>query len=239
MTSTKVMFTFSELAEHSSQESCWVAIHGQVYDVTEFLNSHPGGINSILRWAGKDATEEYEPIHPAGTIERYLPLQAQLGPIDLSTLPAAAAVVDEARQQPQFTIMPLSTVMNLDDFEISAEKVISKRAWTYIHSAADGLGSFSTNKGDWAKVSLRPRVLRDVTRVNMTRNIMGFESNLPFFIAPAAMAKLAHRDGELCLARAAAHHNIPYCVRAESIWQRTQRLLNVSAICCTQKRADA
>lgn len=210
------MISFSELAQHSSQQSCWVAIHGQVYDVTEFLNSHPGGINSILRWAGKDATKEYEPIHPTGAIERYLPRQFRLGPMDLSTSPAVAAVANEAPQQSVSTVMPLPTVMNLDDFEVSAKKVISKRAWTYIHSAADSLGSFNTNKGDWSKVSFRPRVLRDVTRVDMSRMIMGYESNLPFFIAPAAMAKLAHADGELCLARGAAHHNIPYCVSTYS-----------------------
>jgi L-lactate dehydrogenase (cytochrome) len=210
------MITFSELAEHRSEKSCWVAIHGQVYDVTAFLNSHPGGVKSILRWAGKDATKEYDPIHPSGIIERYLPQQCQLGPIDLSKLPAVASVPNKAPHQHDSKTMPLSTVMNVDDFEISAEKVINKRAWTYIHSAADGLGSFYTNKGDWEKVSLRPRVLRDVTRVDMSRRIMGYLSSLPFFIAPAAMAKLAHPDGELCLARGAAHHDIPYCVSTYS-----------------------
>lgn len=45
----------------------------------------------------------------------------------------------------------------------------------------------------------------------MRRTIMGHESDLPFFIAPAAQARLGHEDGELCLARGAARHNIPYC----------------------------
>lgn len=40
---------------------------------------------------------------------------------------------------------------------------------------------------------------------------MGHVSDLPFFIAPAAQARLGHEDGELCLARGAARHNIPYC----------------------------
>lgn len=210
------MITFGELSGHNSRESCWVAIHGQVYDVTDFLNSHPGGIKSILRWAGKDATEEYEPLHPPGTIERHLPRHCQLGPVDLSTLPAIATLANEPRQHLESTVMPLATVMNLDDFEISAKKVMNKRAWTYIHSAADSLGSLNTNKGDWAKVSLRPRVLRDVTHVDMSRTIMGHKSALPFFIAPAAMAKLAHPDGELCLVRGAAHHNISYCASSYS-----------------------
>jgi L-lactate dehydrogenase (cytochrome) len=31
------------LKEHSSKESCWILIHNKVYDVTKFLNEHPGG----------------------------------------------------------------------------------------------------------------------------------------------------------------------------------------------------
>ena len=40
---------------------------------------------------------------------------------------------------------------------------------------------------------------------------MGHDSAMPFFIAPAALAKLGHDDGELCLAKGAARWNIPYC----------------------------
>lgn len=40
---------------------------------------------------------------------------------------------------------------------------------------------------------------------------MGHDSGMPFFIAPAALAKLGHQDGELCLARGAARYDIPYC----------------------------
>lgn len=64
---------FEEVQKHNSRSSCWVVIAGQAYDVTDFLNEHPGGPSSILRLAGQDATEEYEPIHPAGTLDAHLP----------------------------------------------------------------------------------------------------------------------------------------------------------------------
>jgi len=48
-------------------------IEGEVYDVTDFLGEHPGGANIILRYGGKDATEEYLPVHSPGTIEKELP----------------------------------------------------------------------------------------------------------------------------------------------------------------------
>jgi len=40
----------------SSRESCWVIIKGEVYDVTNFLDDHPGGAAIILKYGGKDAT---------------------------------------------------------------------------------------------------------------------------------------------------------------------------------------
>lgn len=47
------MLTADEVRKHDSRRSCWVIISGQAYDVTDFLNEHPGGPSSILRLAGK------------------------------------------------------------------------------------------------------------------------------------------------------------------------------------------
>lgn len=102
--------------------------------------------------------------------------------------------------------------LNLDDFEVAARQLLSERAYSYIHSAADSLQTLTNNRVDWKKISFRPRVLRSVGVVDMKRAIMGHPSARPFFIAPFAMARLAHPEGELCLARAAARANIPLCV---------------------------
>ena len=59
---------------------------------------------------------------------------------------------------------------------------------------------------------IQPRILRDVKSVDMSRSILGFKSTAPFFVSPAAMAKLAHPDGELALARAAGTEGIIQCV---------------------------
>jgi cytochrome b involved in lipid metabolism len=55
-----------ELARHNTASSCWVIIHKKVYDVTDFLSSHPGGARVILAHAGRDATAEFDPVHPPG-----------------------------------------------------------------------------------------------------------------------------------------------------------------------------
>ena len=45
---------------YSTRTDCWIAIKGKVYDVTPYLQEHPGGVPAIVMNAGKDATEDFE-----------------------------------------------------------------------------------------------------------------------------------------------------------------------------------
>jgi L-lactate dehydrogenase (cytochrome) len=119
-------------------------------------------------------------------------------------------------ESPEKKALPLSLCMNLDDVEMSACRVMSRRAVTFITSGADTLATVQRNRKDWSKVFFRPRVLRNVTRADMRRNILGKESSLPFFIAPMGMAKLAYTEGESTLVHGAVAKNFPYCVSGYS-----------------------
>merc|ERR1719473_1738047 len=66
-------YTLEEVAKHNSKESCWVVLDGKVLDVTKFLSEHPGGELAILTFAGKDATEEFNMIHPPDVVGKYAP----------------------------------------------------------------------------------------------------------------------------------------------------------------------
>ncbi|XP_055390618.1 cytochrome b5 [Condylostylus longicornis] len=55
-------YTLAEVLEHNSNKSTWLVIHNNVYDVTEFLNEHPGGEEVLIEQAGKDATENFEDV---------------------------------------------------------------------------------------------------------------------------------------------------------------------------------
>merc|ERR1719217_859675 len=66
-------YSLEEVAKHTSKTDCWVVVADQVLDVTSFLSQHPGGELAILTFAGKDATEEFNMIHPPDVIGKYAP----------------------------------------------------------------------------------------------------------------------------------------------------------------------
>ena len=59
----KLKVTQEELACHSRESDCWIAIHGQVYNVTPYLDFHPGGREELMRAAGKEATDLFNQVH--------------------------------------------------------------------------------------------------------------------------------------------------------------------------------
>merc|ERR1719316_1167712 len=64
--------TLEEVAKHNTKADCWV-VNGEVLNVTSFLSQHPGGELAIITFAGKDATEEFNMIHPPDVIPKYAP----------------------------------------------------------------------------------------------------------------------------------------------------------------------
>ncbi|KAG9248841.1 FMN-dependent dehydrogenase-domain-containing protein [Calycina marina] len=196
------VFDASEVAKHNTPESCWVIVEQDgkknVWDVTSFLPSHPGGSKIILRMAGTDCTEEFDPIHPSGTLEDNLALEALLGTVDIATLPRLKK--DEEKPVIEGP-PPMEQLLNLDEIEQAATKQISKRAWAYYYSAGDDLISKRFNGSVYQQILLRPRVFVDCTKCDLTTTLLGHKVGLPIFVSPAAMARLAHPDGEHGIAR--------------------------------------
>ncbi|KAK4632499.1 Cytochrome b2, mitochondrial [Fulvia fulva] len=200
-------FTYEEVQQHRSAESCWVVLYGNVYDVTSFLPGHPGGSKIILQLAGTDATEEYDPIHPPGTLEERLPASARLGSFDTSTLPATEKTPQETGSvASEEEILSLDECLNIDDIEKTATQRLNGKAWGYYFSAGDDLISKNLNGAVYKSILLRPRVFVDCTNCDTSTSFFGHKVNLPFFISPAAMARLGHPDGEHGMAQACANY---------------------------------
>jgi L-lactate dehydrogenase (cytochrome) len=206
------LISAEEVAKHNTRDDCWVIISGQVYDVTEFLDQHPGGAKVILQQAGDDATEVFKPLHPPGVLEENLRPDQCLGPIDPTTVKTKAPrplTEDERRiRNAREEMPPIDAMINLYDFEIEAEKVLSKTAWAYYRSAANGEDTYRENEEAWNRYWFRPRVLRDVTHIDPSSKMLDMPVTLPIYVAPAAMAKLGHPLGEVNITRAAGKAGI-------------------------------
>ncbi|KAH8735513.1 FMN-dependent dehydrogenase-domain-containing protein [Ilyonectria robusta] len=201
----------NEVAEHNNAKSCWVIVHGKAYDVTEFLPEHPGGQKIILRYAGKDATEEYEPIHPPDTLDKYLDASKHLGPVDMDTVeqeekeedPDEVGRLERVAQKPL-----LSQCYNLLDFEAVAARVMKKGAWGYYSSGADDEITLRENHSAFHRIWFRPKILVNVENVDISTTMLGTKTSIPVYVTATALGKLGHHEGEVVLTRASGKHDI-------------------------------
>lgn len=75
-TTTVSGYTLAEVAAHDSAASCWSAVNGSVYDLTGWVNQHPGGKAAILMICGKDGSPLFNMQHggegrPASILAKY------------------------------------------------------------------------------------------------------------------------------------------------------------------------
>mmetsp|Transcript_29702 Transcript_29702/g.42401 ORF Transcript_29702/g.42401 Transcript_29702/m.42401 type:complete len:137 (-) Transcript_29702:4-414(-) len=62
-------FSAEEVAKHNKSDDCWIIVDGFVYDVTTYVDEHPGG-DSILNNAGRDSSEGvHGPQHPVSMFD--------------------------------------------------------------------------------------------------------------------------------------------------------------------------
>jgi cytochrome b involved in lipid metabolism len=69
-------YTLAQVSERNSAAECWVVIDGGVYDLTQWIRSHPGGSGAILNLCGKDGTASFTSQHggqagPSSTLDGY------------------------------------------------------------------------------------------------------------------------------------------------------------------------
>lgn len=139
--------SYTELSAHAHESSAWLLIHGNVYDLTSFLDDHPGGKSILLSHAGRDATEGFAEIHSKDVLN-LLEASCTVGPIDTtSAAVAATAVADIAETAPAVTTAasntvttvaavaeasqspPMSQMLNVFDFEAVAKSNMTPQGW--------------------------------------------------------------------------------------------------------------
>ena len=62
-------YTEEEVSLHNVEGDCWIIINKDVYDITEFLDDHPGGRSILLKFGGTDVTEYFKELHNIDIID--------------------------------------------------------------------------------------------------------------------------------------------------------------------------
>jgi 4-hydroxymandelate oxidase len=96
--------------------------------------------------------------------------------------------------------------LNVFDFEEVAHRKVQPGHWAYMSSGVDGDVTLRANREGYSHLELRPRRLRDATKVDMRVELFGTTYDSPIFTCPTGGEKSFHPDGELGVARAAKAH---------------------------------
>ncbi|CAM0906755.1 unnamed protein product [Alopecurus aequalis] len=97
--------------------------------------------------------------------------------------------------------------VNIREYQVLAKKALPKMHYDYINGGAEDEHTLRDNIAAYGRISLRPRVLIDVSNINMSTSLLGYDMPSPIIVAPTGAHKLANPEGEVATARAAASCN--------------------------------
>jgi len=96
--------------------------------------------------------------------------------------------------------------LNVFDFEEAAHRKVQPGHWAYMASGVDDDATLRANREGFKHIELRPRRLRDATKVDMRVDLFGTTYTSPIFLCPTGGEKSFFPEGELAVARAAKAH---------------------------------
>ncbi|OWM85490.1 (S)-2-hydroxy-acid oxidase GLO1 [Punica granatum] len=95
-------------------------------------------------------------------------------------------------------------ITNVMEYQEIAKQKLPKMVYDYYASGAEDQWTLQENRHAFSRILFRPRILIDVSKIDMTTTVLGFKISMPIMIAPTAMQKMAHPEGEYATARASS-----------------------------------
>ncbi|HEY8757777.1 MAG TPA: alpha-hydroxy-acid oxidizing protein, partial [Candidatus Limnocylindria bacterium] len=102
--------------------------------------------------------------------------------------------------------------LNLDEFEAIARETLPAMTYDFIAGGAEDERTVAGNRAAFARRVLRNRALVDVEGRDMRTHLLGLDLAHPILLAPTALHRLAHPDGEVATAQGAAAADALYTV---------------------------
>jgi L-lactate dehydrogenase (cytochrome) len=106
----------------------------------------------------------------------------------------------------------LDTALTIDDLRRLARRRTPRAAFDYADGAAEDELSIQRSRQAFRDIEFHPAILRDVANVDLSCEILGAPSALPFGIAPTGFTRMMHTEGEYAGARAAKRAGIPFAL---------------------------
>ncbi|XP_075667383.1 peroxisomal (S)-2-hydroxyacid oxidase GLO4-like isoform X3 [Castanea sativa] len=94
--------------------------------------------------------------------------------------------------------------VNVNEFQELAREALPKMYYDFYAGGAEDQYTLKENLEAFHRIMIWPRILVDVSRIDMSTTVLGYKISAPILIAPTALHKLAHPEGEVATARAAA-----------------------------------
>ena len=102
--------------------------------------------------------------------------------------------------------------LKLDDFEPAARAILPQGIYDYIAGGAEDEATLRGNREAFARYRFRFKVLTSADRPDLSHEVLGQRLAMPVHLAPAAIQRMAHPDGEAAAYRAATDAGIAYCL---------------------------
>jgi len=106
--------------------------------------------------------------------------------------------------------MNLDRLHNVEDFKQAAKRRLPRAIYDYMAGGSDDERALRNNSSAFDHYNLIPDVLIDVSKIDMSVNILGVDMKLPFYLSPSGGSGLFHPDKEVAVAKAAAKAGIIY-----------------------------
>ncbi|XP_004235560.1 peroxisomal (S)-2-hydroxyacid oxidase GLO4 [Solanum lycopersicum] len=98
--------------------------------------------------------------------------------------------------------------VNVNEFEELARQVLPKISYDFFSGGAEDQHTLKQNIEAFRRITIRPRILVDVSKIDMSTIILGHKTSAPIIVAPTSSHQLAHPEGEVATARGAAACNV-------------------------------
>ena len=106
----------------------------------------------------------------------------------------------------------LRRATSVADLRRIAKRRLPRGVFDYVDGAAEAERSMARNADDFAAITFKPRVLRDVSAIDTSTTLLGRPLPLPVVFAPTGFTRMCDPEGELAVARAAARADLPYAL---------------------------